>query len=276
MPFIDQVDDLGIIEQTIKKIIKLEEDEARKLLRRFKEVRQDLRDRLDILPFDRFTAQQVRGVLLQVELAIQEMNRRLKEDIQIGTEAIAISGVDDLIREINRFSKEFTGAIVPINIDAAIIGLDTKNFLINRYEVSISAYSEDLRALLTTNLTNLAIQEVPFDTMIRKMSLFFIGEEFKLRRIARTELHNVYNLSKMNGMTAIQESTIPDLKKALFHPFDLRTGKDSKELAKINPIVNIDKPFRFRFKGKLREFMAPPDRPNDRAILIPFREEWVL
>lgn len=274
MSFIDQVDELGIIEQTVARVEKLEESEARKLLKRFKEIRQDLRDRLDIFQAEQFSAQQTRGVLLQVNAAIDAMNNALKQDIQVGAETMAANGADDLAQEIRKFSGEFTGAVIPININSALIGLDTKNFLINRFETSINSYSENLRAILAGQLTNLSIQEIPFDTMLRKLSRFWIGEEWKLRRIARTELHNLYNLGKMNGMKAVKEEQIPTLKKALFHPMSSRTGEDSKLLAKINPIVEIEKPFKFLWKGKQREFMAPPDRPNDRAVLIPFMREW--
>lgn len=103
---------------------------------------------------------------------------------------------------------------------------------------------------------------------------FFLGEEWKLTRIVRTEMHGMYNYSKMNGMSELQEQRLPDLMKTLMHPLDKRTGKDSKALAQENPIIPIDEPFKFKWNGKTRTFMAPPDRPNDRAILVPYRESW--
>lgn len=70
------------------------------------------------------------------------------------------------------------------------------------------------------------------------------------------------------------DGEIPDLKKTLFHPMDNRTGKDSKRLSQNNPIVPINEPFIEYSTGKKLEYMAPPNRPNDRAILIPYRDEW--
>ena len=66
------------------------------------------------------------------------------------------------------------------------------------------------------------------------------------------------------------------------HPIDNRTGDDSVQLASQNPVVDNDEPFRFTFRRatkngiveEKRVFMFPPDRPNDRAILVPFRESW--
>ncbi len=78
----------------------------------------------------------------------------------------------------------------------------------------------------------------------------------------------------MKGMGEIQDETIPDLQKTLIHPMDLRTGADSQYAASLHLVADIDEPFRYRWKGVEREFMAPPDRPNDRAILVPYRAAW--
>jgi hypothetical protein len=58
------------------------------------------------------------------------------------------------------------------------------------------------------------------------------------------------------------------------HPMDRRTGKDSMELAYEHPTIPIDEPFKFTWKGFTRVFMNPPDRPNDRAVMVPYRKEW--
>lgn len=297
MGFFDSPMVTGVVKQTLDRVLALEDREAKKLLARFREIRQELRDRLDFLAAqdreETFTAQQARGVLIQVDAAIAAINESLKNEIDAIAEKIAIEGAEDAISEIQRFEKEFTGAVVAINIDAALIGLDQKNFLINRYDASLDAYSAGLRGEITRQISNLSIQQVPFDTLVRRLSTFFIGEEWKLRRIARTELHNIYNAAKVESLKRSKEVAIPDLKKTLFHPKDPRTGNDSLAMSGTpntefvveagKQVVNIEKPFRFVLirtnadgsKRKIvREFMAPPDRPNDRSILVPFRDEW--
>ena len=67
---------------------------------------------------------------------------------------------------------------------------------------------------------------------------------------------------------------MPNLKKALIHPQDHRTADDSLKLAKINPVINLNESFKYKWEGKVREFFAPPDRPNDRAVLVPVRLSW--
>lgn len=55
---------------------------------------------------------------------------------------------------------------------------------------------------------------------------------------------------------------------------DARTGQDSVALAKRNPIIDIDKPFVQKFGKQEYVFMYPPNRPNDRAILVPYRASY--
>lgn len=274
MAFFEEVDELGIVEQHIQSLQRLEEGKSKDLLRTYREVRRELRDRLDTLPGDTFTAQRLRGVLLQVETAIAAMGDGLKRDLNEAGIDLGTSGVDQLVSEIKKFSRHFEGAVIPINVDALAIATDTNNFLINQKEASIDAYSEDVRQLMVQQITQASLEQISLAQLTQRIGRFFLGEEWKLLRIGRTELHNIYNVAKMKGMNDIKDRFLPDLKKTLIHPIDSRTGEDSKKLARENPIIEIDKPFKFSFKGKERVFMAPPDRPNDRAILVPVREAW--
>lgn len=267
-----------VIQGNIEQLESLEEKQAKRLLRSFRNVRQQLQDRLLTIPEGTFTEQQLHVTLIQVESAISAINHRLKGDMNYSAEIFSERGIRDLSKEITKFSKKFQGSIQPINLNIDNLAQDSKNFLINKQTASIDAYSADLRSQITQNITNSLIMR---DTTQRTVSglvadvgKFFIGEEWKLTRIARTEMHGMYNFSKLKGMDQVQEDSIPDLKKSLMHPMDRRTGKDSVELARENPVVDIDEPFRFNWGGKERVFQFPPDRPNDRAILVPFRESW--
>ena len=88
------------------------------------------------------------------------------------------------------------------------------------------------------------------------------------------EQNELLQLRGMQQLWGEGQGAIPDLKKTLFHRMDKRTGKDSKWLAQHNPIVPIDEPFVESSLGHEVSYMAPPNRPNDRAILIPYRDGW--
>lgn len=263
-----------MVESHIQEVLKLEDQKATKLLKRYREVRQDLRDRLEAARGDSFTAQRLRGVLTQVEAAIEAMNISLLTGMKEVAYDSAIMGVEHQLVEIKKFDKHFRGAVTPINLDVLTVAEDTNNFLLNRYESSLDAYGQDLINQLTTALTTEALAESSLSSVIGRLGQFFLGEEWKIQRIARTELHNVYNIAKMNGMSEVNEKYLPDLMKTLVHPMDKRTGDDSKALARRNLIVPVSEPFVYTWKGKKRIFMAPPDRPNDRAILVPYRQAW--
>jgi hypothetical protein len=283
MSFFEEVDSMGLIERHIGAVESLEEDETKKLLSKYKSIRQELRDRLDRLPETSYSAQKLRGVLAQVDGALAAMGDSLKSGISPSIRKMALQSATDLEAEIGKFSKHFTGAAAPVNVDALAVALDTENFLINRFQASIDAYTQQTRQIMTQQITNAIIEEAPLGVITKRMNQYLMLEEWKLLRIGRTELHNVYNLGKMTSMTQVQERYLPDLKKTLIHPMDNRTGEDSKQLARKNPIVDIDKPFEFTYVRKLqngqtrkekRVFMVPPDRPNDRAILVPYRAAW--
>jgi len=274
MSFFDAVGVNEIMERHAEQVMDLEDKQAKFLIKKYREIRQELRDRLDAFPDGTFTSQQLRGILTQVDAALLAMQDRLNGGMLEASDVIAEEGIRQAVGELEAFEGIFTGAVVPINLNAVLVGQDTKNFLINRYEASIAAYSQDLRADLTNQLTNSMIAEENLSLVVRRLGRYFLGEEWKLLRIARTELHNVYNIAKLNSYKEVRANQLPDLKKSLYHPMDHRTGKDSLALAEENPIVDVDKPFRQTFNGKKYVFMAPPNRPNDRAVLIPYRESW--
>lgn len=267
-----------VVQSNIERVESLEESQQKKLLKIFRKVRQDLQDRLLTIPEGTFTEQQMRVTLVQINAAIEAIVRDLKGGMGDSAEILGIRGVEDLIKEINKFEKYFLGSVQPLDLNAALIATDSQNFLINKYDASLEAYGADLRSQITSQIAQSMITRDTSDRTVGRLvsdvGRFFAGEEWKLSRIVRTELHGIYNFSKMQGMGEIQEETLPDLKKSLMHPMDARTGEDSKLLARLNPVVDIDEPFRFKFKGKERVFLFPPDRPNDRSILVPFRETW--
>lgn len=252
----------------------LETKEADRIMKLYKRVRQDLRDRLDTLPSGSFSAQHARSALLQVEQALAEMNRILTKEMGDSGTSAAELGVKHLIKEIKTWDREFIGAATPISLDAVRIATDTKNFLFNKYEASISSYSESLRSRIANGIAQSAVEGVTADELIGRLGRTMLGEEWRLQRMVRTELQGVYSLGKLNGMLDLRENEMPDLMKTLYHPMDNRTGKDSKWLNSHNPIVPVDEPFDESSTGKEVIYMYPPNRPNDRAIMIPYRKAW--
>jgi hypothetical protein len=146
---------------------------------------------------------------------------------------------------------------------------------VTRYRTNLAAYGNDLQTQISNGLFSAALGETSYDEVVGRISNFFSAEEWKLHRIVRTELHHVFNVGKMNAMTEIRDDDwIPSLKKGLMHPMDGRTGDDSRYAAQLNLVAEVDEPFEYTWDGKPRVYMVPPDRPNDRSIMIPYTPEW--
>ena len=275
MSFYDDVDSTGIIENHIQQVLGLEQSEAQTIMDAYTETRQDLINRLHRYPANSFTAQHLRGVLAQVQGAIEGLNKDLESGMKGAAYDSALQGIDHLVDEVKLFDKEFTGAVTPINLNSALLARDTSNFLVTKYKTNLDAYGNQLYTQISNGLFNASIGEQSYGEVVSSISDFFTAEQWKLHRIVRTELHNIYNMGKVKGMnTLVDDDVIPDLKKTLMHPMDGRTGKDSIFAAQLGLVANINESFQYQWGGRLRVFMAPPDRPNDRAILVPYREEW--
>lgn len=277
MSIFDRIDGLSLLEDHANELLGLEDDEAKRILGVYQRVAKTLRARLARVPENTFTEQQIRVALAQVETGIRVLQSDLEEILPGSIEQVAGKSAVHLAREAEAMEGMFGGTLQPINLDAVRVASNARNLLFNRYQSSLETYSQGLRSKIANGLTEMIAENVGWDSMVGRMMAFFGNEEWMLRRIVRTELHNVYGVSKLLGMRDLQQETFPDLRKTLYHPIDSRTGKDSLYAAQRNLVVRVDEPFRYEWppgSGKVREFMAPPDRPNDRSILIPFRPSW--
>lgn len=105
------------------------------------------------------------------------------------------------------------------------------------------------------------------------------GNQWMVDRILRTETSNAYNGAVLDALeaedAAILSKGLPlHLRpmKRLIHVYDKRTGKDS--LAEGDQVRAIGDPFYSPLRGLF--FQHPPDRPNDRGTLIPWRPVYEL
>jgi len=95
------------------------------------------------------------------------------------------------------------------------------------------------------------------------------GRMWMVDRILRTETASAYNTTTLQALYEEDEADDPMLKK-LVAIFDNRTAPDSKRLH--GQTRKLSEPFYDPTRG--REFRAPPNRPNDREILVGWRESW--
>lgn len=274
MPFFEDIDNSTIVERHIRRLTGLELEQSRRLQRLYIRARNSLRQRLAFTPQGTFTEAQITTTLAELEQVLANLKEVTRTEILLGAQMSTEQAREDLIREANKFRQDFQGISQPLPVNIILETLNPDNFLINQYATSLEAYDQTIRAKIQRTLGQAALERVPLNRVINRMENDLATEEYRLLRIARTELHNIYNVSKMKSMVSLRDSDIPKLKKTIINPMDSRTGEDSKFLAAKNPIVEIEKPFKYTYKGQKRTFMAPPDRPNDRGILVPYSSDW--
>lgn len=87
----------------------------------------------------------------------------------------------------------------------------------------------------------------------------------ELTRIIRTESWRYVNEARL------EEFRKKGYKYKTTYPVkDNRTGDDSLFYYDEHQVKPLNEPFNYVWNGKERVFMTPPDRPNDRNILIPY------
>lgn len=274
MSFYSEVDQLKVVERNIQRLNAMEKDQAMRLLKVFQEGRKRMRQQLSNSVPDTFTEARVQTTLQEAELMVNALNEASKARSRESFKMVQEQGVEDLGKEISRFSQRFEGISRGIPVDQILFSMESGNLLLNQFQVSVETYTKAFRDHIGRELTQSVLSGENSTRLINRILDEWSLEDWKVLRIARTELHNIYNMSKNEGMIKTRDQSIPDLKKTLIHPMDSRTGEDSKLAADQKLVVDIDKPFRYTFNNKERVFFAPPDRPNDRSILVPYREEW--
>lgn len=103
--------------------------------------------------------------------------------------------------------------------------------------------------------------------------------QWMVDRILRTETSNAYNGAVLDALEAEDAAIVAKglpahlrPMKRLIHVYDSRTGADS--LATGDQVARIGEPF---YNPRLGVwFQHPPDRPNDRATVIPWRAVYEL
>jgi len=107
----------------------------------------------------------------------------------------------------------------------------------------------------------------------------FGSESWRVARVARTEASRAYNQAQLVAADEIEDlwmrwtERINDFSGL---PMDNRVGEDSKALhgQVARPGETFTMPLGGPSKMVGRQWTAPPNRPNDRAILVPWMPGW--
>ncbi len=231
------------------------------------------------------TAVQYRAMLAQVEAILQRTNRQIEVMLENKSKTAARLGARHAVSEFKALELHFSGTTPVLGLDrAAVLSGLVDGVAASR--IGSQARSVQAWGLNTINAVerymSLAVASgVPVQDMVRGIAGrtgVLSDELWKAERIVRTELAYAHGASKQQALvdTADELGDDDPLMKRLIETFDSRTGDDSFVIH--GQTVPVDKPFEYKRKVKggwrLIRFMHPPNRPNDRAVVIPWRKSW--
>jgi len=261
----------------------------RRLRSTYQDAQRDLEDRLKALKRkggdDTFTAQHLRMTLVQVKAALHDFTKEFGAQLQQDSNAARTLSQRHLTNAITGMEKKYRGLAPVLQAEQAgvfrRIYKDVEPSLLNRHRKSLEFYSAPVVTKIRDALAHSTLIGDTMDQAVDRITGtdgVFEDQRWRAERIARTETAFAYGLTKQKSMEGLRDSDFPRMQKKLIATFDNRTGEDSKELH--GQTVDVDKPFIWKVKNskgiivRTVEYMYPPNRPNDREVVIPWMSDW--
>lgn len=229
-----------------------------------------------------FGAHHMRMVLLQVRDGLVQFQSEMVPALQANARASATLAQRHTASAVKKFERRFSGTEPVLRIEEAGVfqrvyhGVEPS--LLDRYHKLTRNYPmptiQRARGALAMSLLEGGTVEGAVDRVAGTMGIF-ARERWRAERIVRTEMSYAYGVTNQKMLEETAQE-VPRLMKRLVATFDDRTGDDSEELN--GQTVPVDKPFvwvKHTKAGDVRvEYMAPPNRPNDREAVIPWRADY--
>lgn len=233
-----------------------------------------------------FTATQRRATLAQIEEVLRALKHGMRGELLANATEAAERQAAGTLRYLRDAEARFNGIAAPLPFDEAAMldhatrGAEAsalrriasdpahpgKPAVLDRYgDATIGLFEEELQLSLVARRpwtdTRKALVEA---------SPFLQGAPAHwAERIARTEAMASSNASAQATISGAAE-TFDDMAKILACVLDARTGSDS-----ITCHGQIRRPNE-AFDTWFGKVMHPPDRPNDRAVVVPHRLAWPI
>jgi|GEM_PF-3811687 len=148
----------------------------------------------------------------------------------------------------------------------------SRRSVLRRYKRSIASWGNSLTNDIERTLSLSLLTGEGVDQGIDAIAACddtFKDARWKAERIWRTETADVYESSKLDTAEYLNSEEDLSLKKQLTAIIDYRTGEDSIYVN--GQVRELKKPFN---DGK-KDYMSPPNRPNDRETVTYLEEDWL-
>ncbi len=234
---------------------------------------------------DTFGAQHLRLVLGQVRDTIRGFEGKFQAHLEDTGRLAATIAPRQVTHMIGAVEGQL-GRMTPViqSAQAAVVrGVypGVAPTLLDRYRKQTKLYGPQALVSIKDSLAHAMIQGEDVDqavTRLVKTDGIFDGQRYRAERIVRTEMSWTFGVARQRSMEELKPA-VPKLMKKLVATRDDREGQDSKDLD--GQTVPVDQPFIWHVKdsrgrptGKVVRYMQPPNRPNDREVVIPWVAGW--
>jgi predicted nucleic acid-binding protein len=255
---------------------------------------------------DRFTGAQAATTRALVRDAIMHARKRVSEMLGAGAKQTAGMGLRAAVETVRAGERQFSGLAwelplrTAMRLDERVSGklasqLRQSATSVDRYGVRmISQFERILRTGIAVRATtgelidalvqhkgpkgivSVAARELADGSVQRLREVaskegIFVDSRYWAERIVRTETLRAYNQSAQETAEELLEEDFPDLQRVIVAFFDARTAADSVYVH--GEVRGVNEPFE---DGAGRVYLVPPARPNDREIVLPWREAWPM
>lgn len=259
----------------------------RKMRQTYAQARAELEDKLRAIAKkggnQTFTAHHYRMVLIQLNQGIDDMTVQLGDHLKREGRLASTLAPAHMLNEVQVLAHHFTGhtPVLRTGQAAVVQGLirGVEPTLLRRYQSSARLYGPPVIKKMEQQMAISMASGEGVDEATTRVADAFGGERWRAERIVRTELSFSYGQTKQAGMAELVRRDIPKLKKRLVATHDDRTGADSLQLD--GQTVEVNQPFVWHVKdshgtptGRIVQYMQPPNRSNDREIVVPWDPAW--
>jgi hypothetical protein len=233
-----------------------------------------------------FSTAQMKVTLAQVRAVMRELGPGMTDAVVKTGMKTAEEATKSTVRLLNAGERKYRGIVRPLPLDTATI-LDrvrshTESSILHRMRSDpkieghrgvADRYSDNVVKQFESELQMRLVARQPWGQVrenIIKASPFLKGKPMHwAQRIVRTETMHSHNAASWQSMREAN-SMLGDMLKILSATFDDRTGADSYAVHGQVRRVNED------FESWFGKYMYPPNRPNDREVVVPHRMSWPI
>jgi hypothetical protein len=236
-----------------------------------------------------FSVYQYNVLLAQLRQGQIQITRQLTHALGTSSLKAQEEALNGLIKDIAKLEKRYSGAAITLPIEEAsrFAGIidRSRSSLLRTHQSSMARYGAGLIQKMEGGLAASMLQgETAYDA-IDRVAEIANTEWWQAERVVRTEQSMAYNSTHADGILDASRE-LPDMMMRWSEhvddetgePLDDRVGKDSLalhgQLAKPGGLFTMPTDSRVPVKIWGRMWPYPPNRPNDRAVLQPWRPGW--